>query len=162
MGRLTDNRKMIIAGLLWLAFWPGYAQQLSPQVTYAPGFGYKQQAVFVDMSVGELAITTISTAGQTITQGFLQPIKLSVPCSDAKLAYYPNPVISTITLAATDCDLLVDYVEAYDLFGKLVLQTTTVDNVADLSAIGVGVYLLRAYTADRQLLGVAKIVKTTI
>jgi len=162
MGGFTDSWKVITTGLLWLAFLSGHAQQLSPQVTYASGFGFSQQEVFVDMSVGELAITTISTAGQTITQGFLQPIKLSVPCSDAQLAYYPNPVISTITLAATDCDLLVDYIEAYDLFGKLVLQTATVDNVADLSSIGVGVYLLRAYTADRQLLGVAKIVKTTI
>jgi len=138
------------------------AQKLSPTVTDAVGYRFSQGGTYVDMSVGELAVTTISASGNVITQGFLQPIKIEQPCATPTLVYYPNPVVRTMTLAATDCDVVVTYIEAYDLFGKEVLVAPATNNEVDLSPIGVGVYLLRAYAEDGQLLGTVKIIKITV
>lgn len=138
------------------------AQRLSPEVVNSAAFIYSSGDRYFDMSVGEIAISTISGGQSVITQGFLQPISLYTPCAEFTLAYYPNPVINEITISASGCDLELDFVEAYDLFGKIVLSGATIDNKIDLSTIGVGVYLLRAYTEERQEIGTVKIVKTSI
>jgi hypothetical protein len=138
------------------------AQRLAPEVINSGAFIYNAGDQYFDMSVGEIAITTIKEGQSVITQGFLQPISLFIPCTEFDLVYYPNPVINEVTIIATGCDLELDFVEAYDLFGKKVLSGGTIDNKIDLSTIGVGVYLLRAYTNERREIGTIKIVKTSI
>ncbi len=137
-------------------------QQISPAVTDAYLYQFSANGVFIDMSMGEVAVTTIKSPGQIITQGYLQPISIEQPCSSADLIYYPNPVISQITIEASNCDLRLGYVEVYDLFGKIVLIADASNNKIDLSTIGIGVYIIRAYTDNGQLIGNVKIIKTTV
>ena len=139
-----------------------HGQYLSPEVINVSGLSYSTGEDYFDMSVGEVAVTTLSIGQSSITQGFLQPISLFSPCSDITLIYYPNPVIKDITIIAAGCDLELDFIQAYDMFGKLVLEGPAIDNTIDLTTIGVGVYLLRAYDKKRVAIGTVKIVKTTV
>lgn len=139
-----------------------HAQNVSPSMADGSGYHFAKDGVYIDMSVGELAVSTLTISSQVITQGFLQPISIEQPCADPELTYYPNPVVDRMTIAALDCDVHIAYVEAFDVFGKMVLLTESEENVVDLTPIGVGVYFLRAYADGGQLIGTVKIIKTTV
>ncbi len=115
-----------------------------------------------DSSIGELATSTISTNGYSITQGFLQPIDLKVPCGDVVLKAFPNPVTVGMKIYADGCDIEIARIKTYDLFGKLVYEGRPINNQVNFSSIGVGVYLIRAYNQNDRVVGVVKIIKSTI
>jgi type IX secretion system substrate protein len=158
--RLT-GKILLMTGMMFLASTIN-AQKITPTVTDGNSYKYGQNGIYIDMSIGELAIRTIKSPTQIITQGFLQPIYLEQPCAIPELVYYPNPVEKEVTLGAIDCDIYVTYVEAYDMFGKTVLVTKAIENKVDLSPIGVGVYILRVFGNEGLLLGNIKIIKTTV
>ena len=150
--------------VLGVSAWYGdlVAQQITPELSASWGWFANIDDQQFDMSVGELGTTTITNGSYTITQGFHQPIDLFTPCAEFQLSYYPNPVRDRITILSTGCDLELGFIEAYDTFGKIISSGATEGNQVDLTALGVGVYLLRAYTVDMQAIGTVKIVKTTI
>ncbi len=154
--------KLLLMLVLGLFSFSAHAQLVSPAVTDSHSYSYSQNGVFIDMSIGELAVVTLEGSSQIITQGFLQPIKMEHPCDIPDLVYYPNPVVDIITIKATECDVYVKYVEAYDLFGKSVLVTDAYENTIDLTPIGVGVYMLRIFADNSQLLGTIKIIKISV
>lgn len=155
------SKLMLVMVMIWFTY-SASAQIVSPTVTDNHSYNYQKNGVFIDMSIGELAITTLESSSQIITQGFLQPISIEIPCDIPELIYFPNPVVDRITIEASYCDVHVKYIEAYDLFGKSVLVAEASENVIDLTSIGVGVYLLRVYDNDEQLLGTIKIIKITV
>lgn len=155
------SKLMLVMVMIWFTY-SASAQIVSPTVTASHSYNYQKNGVFIDMSIGELAITTLESSSQIITQGFLQPISIEIPCDIPELIYFPNPVVDRITIEASYCDVHVKYIEAYDLFGKSVLVAEASENVIDLTSIGVGVYLLRVYANDEQLLGTIKIIKITV
>ncbi len=172
-GTMTKNLKaahlfwracklMLTMVIVWATTYSASAQIVSPTVIDSHSYNYNENGVFIDMSVGELAITTLETSSQIITQGFLQPITIEIPCDIPELVYYPNPVVDKITIEATYCDVKVKYIEAYDLFGKSVLVAAANENIIDLAPIGVGVYMLRVYANNAELLGTIKIIKITV
>ena len=138
------------------------AQSVSPSVTNAIAYKFANSGFYVDMSIGEVAIKTIKSSNLILTQGYLQPISIAQPCSSPGLIYYPNPVINSITLAASNCDLSLSYVEVNDLFGKKVLTVDASNNLIDLTPIGVGIYILRVYNIEGELIASLKIVKITV
>jgi type IX secretion system substrate protein len=155
------RRCLLVSGILF-SFFAIHAQNVTPAVAEAFNYSYGRNGVYVDMSIGELAIATIGSPQNIITQGFLQPIDIEQPCDIPVLVSYPNPVVDKVTIEATECDVYVAYVETYDLFGKSVLVANARENTIDLTSIGVGVYLLRVYANNAQLLGTIKIIKITV
>ena len=139
-----------------------YAQQIESQVINSFGSSILIDDKTFDVSIGELAISTISSNGFSITQGFLQPIDLKLPCGDVVLKAFPNPVLTGIRIYAEGCDVEIAHIKTYDLFGKLVYEGKPINNQVNFSSIGVGVYLVRAYNQHNQVVGVVKIIKTTI
>ena len=139
-----------------------YGQKVSSNVLNGFGSSLKVKGHTFDVSLGELAVSTIAADGYIITQGFLQPIDLKVPCSDAVLKSFPNPVLSEITIFAEGCDVEVATTKTYDLFGKLVHEGAPINNQINFSSIGVGVYLVRAFNKNDKVVGVVKILKSTI
>lgn len=137
-------------------------QNVSTEVLNGWGRSLKFNGATYDGSVGESAVKTLESNNYIITQGFLQPIDLKVPCGEVELKAYPNPVISGMRIYAEGCDVEVATVQAYDLFGKLVYQGKPLQNEVDFSGIGVGVYMIRAMDAHEKILGVVKVIKTTI
>ena len=154
------SKPLLVLVLIW-ATYSASAQIVSPTVTDSHSYNFYNNGVYIDMSIGELAITTIESSSQIITQGFLQPTSIEQPCDVPELVYYPNPVVGKITIEATSCDVHVKYIEAYDLFGKSVLVADASENTIDLASIGVGVYLLRVFASNSELLGTIKIIKIT-
>jgi hypothetical protein len=171
MGTLTKNQEhgrlglQIIAGIVFISFTilstAAYAQKVAPEVSFASGYSFSQGDVYIDMSFGEFAVTTIGSSNQIITQGFLQPLNIEIPCSKPEFVYYPNPVVKTITIEALDCDVDLAYVEIFDLLGTTVLTAAPTDNLVDLSSLGVGVYIIRTFNSSMQFLGSIKVVKVT-
>jgi len=140
----------------------GYGQKVSSQVIDSFGASISVEGLTFDTTVGELATTTIAGNGYTITQGFLQPIDLKTPCGDVVLKAFPNPVTLGMKIYADGCDLDVALIKTYDLFGKLVYEQRLSNNQIEFSSIGVGVYLVRAYDQNDRVVGVVKIIKSTI
>lgn len=157
--RLT-GKFLLVIGLMFPDF-TLIAQNVTPTVTDGNSYNYGKNGVFVDMSIGELAISTIKSTTGIITQGFHQPIYIEQPCVVPELTYFPNPVETEITITALECDINVDYIEVYDMFGKSVLRVAAVENTIDLSPVGVGVYIIRVYANEGHLMGNLKIIKIT-
>ncbi len=171
MGTLTKNRdhgrlglqtiaRIVIISITILST-SVYAQKVAPEVSFASGYSFAEGDVYIDMSFGEFAITTISSSDQIITQGFLQPFKIELPCATPDLVYYPNPVVKSLTIEALDCEVDLAYVEVFDLLGTTVLTAAPTNNLVDLSSIGVGVYIIRTFNSSMQFLGSIKIVKVS-
>lgn len=154
--------KIMVIVLLFLFTTNASAQKISAQVFNGWGGSVFLNNKTFDGSVGEAGVITLKAGGYTITQGFLQPIDLKLPCGEIVLRTFPNPVVSGMQIYAEGCDVEVSSVQAYDLFGKLVYEGVPLENKVDLSEIGVGVYMVRALNANDHLLGVVKIIKTTI
>lgn len=138
------------------------AQDVSAEVLSGFGSSFTNQNRTFDSSIGELAVSTFTVNGISLTQGFLQPISLKIPCGDVTLKAFPNPVISGLRIYAEGCNIEVSVVRTYDLFGKLVLEGRVIDNQINFSSIGVGVYLVRVYDSNENEVGVVKILKSTI
>jgi len=155
------HKHLLVMSMFW-ATCGASAQIVTPSVTDTHSYNYGRNGVFIDMSIGELAITTLETSSQIITQGFLQPISIEQPCDEPELVYYPNPVVDKLTIEDTECDVSVAYIMAYDLFGKSVLIADASKNTIDLASIGVGVYMIRVFASNDQLLGTLKIIKITV
>ncbi len=139
-----------------------YAQSIGSDVVNGFGSTFTIENQTFGSSVGELAITTFTANGFSITQGFLQPISLKIPCTDVVLKAFPNPVLTGIKIYAEGCDVEITHVQTYDLFGKMVYEAKPVNNQINFSSIGVGVYLVRAYDMNNNVVGVVKIIKSTI
>ncbi len=138
------------------------AQYVSSNVINGFGTTVSTGGNTFDSSLGELAISTIEGGGFIITQGFLQPIDLKVPCGNVSIRSFPNPVLEKMTIFSDGCDLEVAKIKTYDLFGKLVYEGKPMNNQINFSSIGVGVYLVRAYDAQNRVIGVVKIMKAAI
>ena len=136
------------------------AQIMTPTVVNINGFTATMPDGYITISVGESAISTLNGLSGIITQGFLQP-ELEPPCSDFLLNYFPNPVADILTIRDTECGRIVNKIEVYDLLGNEVLQETLVNREADLSGLGVGIFIIKGYSVFGQLLGTFKIVKVT-
>ena len=156
-----SSRTFALAYFVLVSF-HGISQDVKSNVLNGFGTTVLTQEITFDASVGELAVSTFKAEGVSLTQGFLQPISLKTPCGNVVLQAFPNPVLSGIRVYAEGCDVEISFIKTYDLFGKLVLEGKPVDNQIDFSSIGVGVYLVRAYNLNDQVIGVVKIVKATI
>lgn len=78
--------------------WAAQAQIISPSVVNSSGGEIQDATVFVEWSLGEPAIATISNAQHILTQGFLQPnleiTGVDDPLFQEEITVYPNPFSS--------------------------------------------------------------------
>ncbi len=136
----------------------GYSQVVTPSVLNFSGWDFTQHTGMMTISLGEVAVHTISGNGGIITQGFLQP-EIRPPCSDFKIGYYPNPVIDFITIRDEACGKLIKSIEILDMYGKQVIRTRLDNRTADLRLLSIGLYIVRAYSVQEDVLGTFKIIK---
>jgi hypothetical protein len=134
-------------------------QSIAPSVNNLAGIDGKFSDTFITTSIGEPAITTISSRGSIITQGFLQPE--IVPCVDVEFRYYPNPAQDLITIEAYGCEVRIVSMEIVDLWGRLLTRTTpTVNNELNLGDLAQGVYLVKV-KLNNQDVHTISVVKTS-
>jgi hypothetical protein len=117
-------------------------QSIAPSVNNLAGTDGKFSDVFITTSIGEPAITTISSSEAIITQGFLQPEL--IPCVNLEFAYYPNPAKDLITIEAYGCEVRIASMQIVDLTGRLLTTALpTRNNELNLGDLAQGVYFVK-------------------
>jgi len=117
-------------------------QSIAPSVNNLVGIDARLSDAFIATSIGEPAITTLSTDKGFITQGFLQPELL--PCVDLEFKYWPNPAIDIVTIEAYGCEVKIASMEIIDLWGRVL--TTVIPrekNEVNLGDLAKGVYMVK-------------------
>jgi hypothetical protein len=128
------------AVILPVALWA--QESIAPSVNNLAGTDGKLSGAFITTSIGEPAITTISSSESIITQGFLQPEIM--PCIDLEFRYYPNPAHDLITIEAYGCEVRIESMEILDLWGRLLTTARpTKTNELNLGDLAQGVYLIK-------------------
>lgn len=145
--------------LLYLFIKPASAQQ----VVNTSGNTIKSADYSIEYSVGEIAITTFSSANNFITQGLLQPsLKIINPdCSiiNQSFQYFPSPTYDKLRLVGQS-----NWIDAYQVFatdGKLVRSVKFYNNEIDLSNLAGGIYFVRLLPGCDNNYKTLKIFKST-
>lgn len=157
-------RIMTLIGLLVSSVLP-YAHAQS--VLNVAGNTLLNSSLIVEYSVGELAITTFGTPGQsTVTQGVLQPSLQSpyviTDTDDAFTAQYgfrayPNPTTESINVETSYTDF--NTYQILDVSGK-VLQIQPFDyTTIPLSTLSNGMYIVKLLSKDNLLTKSFKVIK---
>lgn len=128
------------------------------QVISSAGNFHSAASGSISWTLGELAIETLTTAGNILTQGFQQS-RLTVtgigdiPTLDYEIVVYPNPA-SDHLIIRTDKEQHENlYYHLYDLSGKIVLQDKILESETTITVnhLKSAVYLLRIIDGTRQV-----------
>lgn len=136
-------RSIFISWLAVISCSFAYAQLDTPSVPNSVGFELPMENSSITISIGEPAITTLSSSNLAVTQGYLQPIDRE-PCLNAAFTYFPNPAKELINIEVTGCDSEILSVQIIDIWGRLL--TTVIpknDNQIQLGDLSQGVYVFK-------------------
>jgi Secretion system C-terminal sorting domain len=118
-------------------------QQVSSHVINHAGFSFSKGEFNTSASIGELAISTLSSSSGIVTQGFLQPVIYN-PCTDVEIRYYPNPVMDELTIEALGCESKIESIEFYNVWGQLITQIKrAINNKIEFGSYAPGVYFMK-------------------
>lgn len=154
--------------VLFFIFLPylSFSQTLSPEVIVPTGDFFKTPNASLSWTLGETVTETFSTPTSQLTQGFQQSHYIISSVNEASndaiaINFYPNPATDFVTLTLSKNSLRFS-VLLYDLAGKLILQKHGFKEKAilDFSQITTGIYLLKVYDTDTNILKTIKIQKT--
>lgn len=136
------------------------AQNLSPTVLNSSGGVIQNSAISLEWSLGELAVSTIGTPSNLLTQGFLQPNLNIVGTEDlfdeSRFAVFPNPVSGFLALRTDIQDIKT--IQVHDVFGRLAVQSHF-QPVLDLNNLDSGVFIVTLFNGRNQFLHSFKICK---
>jgi|SRR6187455_1872525 len=151
------------------------AQTSYPNVIAADGGTAQSKTMTIDWTVGEPVTESARTEQQWYTQGFQQPILTikvvqpelyptnSVRSAETEITVAPNPVSTTLTLTFKSLNENEIEAQISNFAGHIVksetINTTLRKTQLDLSSLTPGLYMLRIYNSERQLLKVFKITK---
>lgn len=134
---------VFIAFILTITCHFGHGQTASPHVINHAGFSFSKGEFNTSSSIGELAVTTLSSSAGIITQGFLQPVIYN-PCNDIKINYYPNPVIDELTIEALGCEAKIESIEFFNVWGQLISQIKRAkNNKIEFGSYAPGIYFMK-------------------
>ncbi len=120
-----------------------HGQQVSPHVLNHAGFSFSKDEFTTSVSIGELAVTTLSSSSGIITQGFLQPVIYN-PCTDIEIRYYPNPVIDELTIEALGCEAKIESIEFFNVWGQQLFQIVRAkNNKIEFGSYAPGIYFMK-------------------
>ena len=162
--------------LLFLLLFPGFILtrgqvQLNPTVISSAG-GYAEATnISLAWTLGELAVSTLSTTGMILTQGFQQPFLLDVgnAIDDPEFRWsvnaYPNPVTDVLNLRFNIDKTMDLQLELYDITGKK-LTIKRLPSVMpggretlDFSGFRDGIYILKITSEKQKVRKIYKIQK---
>lgn len=148
---------LVVAMLLCRAM---SAQTQAPTVLNASGGHIQNNLYSLEWSLGELAVSTLSSTGNLLTQGFLQPQSTIVATEDlfdeSRLAVFPNPVSDCLNFQTDIPDIKT--VQVHDILGRLVLQSSF-QPLLDVQQLERGMYVISLFDKQNQFLHAFKISK---
>ena len=114
-------------------------------------------------SLGEIAISTITSPQNFLTQGLLQPTNISttivennLPKNNPSIKLFPNPVETVLHIVS---DIDISYIQFYSIEGKLISQKNLSTKSIDISNLKQGVYFAKTYSTEKKLINTVKIIK---
>jgi hypothetical protein len=120
----------------------------------------------VSYTVGEPAVTTLSSASNAVTQGFQQSNMFATGINQRAPAQYtvtvyPNPVNDQLTIFIQGLDQRASF-RLYDDMGKILYETSTMEEKTqmDFSRFASGQYLLELTDQNGKIFNTQKITKT--
>ncbi|MBK8152739.1 MAG: T9SS type A sorting domain-containing protein [Saprospiraceae bacterium] len=136
------------------------AQNLLPIVVNSSGGVIRNSSNSLEWSLGEVAVSTITSSKNILTQGFLQPITTMVNTknlgSEINLTHYPNPVENVLNIDTETQE--IQSIKIYDLMGKLVLSSNF-SKAIFLSNLHSGIYNVSLLNQHHQIITSFKINK---
>jgi len=136
------------------------AQNLSPTVVNSSGGVISNSSNSLEWSLGELAVSTLTSTNNLLTQGFLQPtttiVGTEAPFDESRFSAFPNPVSDWLNLQ-TDIPE-IETVQVHDISGRLVLQSTFQPSL-DVHQLISGMYIVSLFNDQTQFLHSFKINK---
>jgi len=163
--------KKLFTLLITMTFLTGLQAQVSlvNSVIASAGDYQSNGTISLSWTLGEVAVTTLSSGNYTLTQGFQQSWDLGVKVENIKFDWsvqaYPNPVKEHLNIKFTLDKPGKFSIEIMDITGKKILikkaQTINPNQILelDLSQYKHGIYLLQVYSTDQKLHRVYKIRK---
>lgn len=159
----------LITAFIGLNFIIGQEVQLSPSVIASAGGFAEADQISLSWTLGELAVTTLTNNGITLTQGFQQGylpgtgFKVNPILWNVKA--YPNPVRNDLFLEFNMPESEDFLIELQDVTGRLQMQKESKEVMSgdiitiNMSAYNSGIYFLRLSTSDRSQVRVYNISK---
>ena len=136
------------------------AQNLSPTVVNSSGGVIQNNSNSLEWSLGELAVSTLTSSDNLLTQGFLQPTVITVSTEDlfdeSRFSVFPNPVSDWLNLQTDIPD--IETVLVHDISGRLVLQSKFLP-IMDVQSLNTGIFVVSLLDKQNQFLYSFKINK---
>lgn len=162
--------------LLMLILLPGFSLtwgqvQLTPTVLSSAGGYNEASGISLAWTMGELAVSTLSTTGMILTQGFQQPFLLDIGSAidDPEFRWsvdaYPNPVSEMLNLRFNIDKPMDLQLELYDITGKklVIKKLPSVmpggRATLDFSGLRKGIYILKITNEKQKIRKIYKIQK---
>jgi Secretion system C-terminal sorting domain len=159
-------RKLFITSLVGLFAYPLSGQQMPQQVINSSGTTFQAAAFSLSFNVGQTVTTTLANDQNTLSQGFLQPLKTDVPTSllpfvelDGNYSVFPSLFTEGVNFEFPDKTLEIQKFEIYANDGRLVKSINQPQNSLNLSELSNGIYWLRPIVTNKQF-GLKKVIKT--
>lgn len=162
---MKKNRDKYLLWMLLLVAWTA-ADGQALHIVASAGQQLTGSNGQVSYTVGEPAITTLSSAGNIVTQGYQQSKMYAtginqIAPAEYTVSVYPNPVNDQLTIYIQGLDQLASF-RLYDAMGKLLYETSTLDEKTqmDFSRFAAGQYLLELTDQNGKIFNTQKIIKT--
>lgn len=136
------------------------AQNLSPTVVNSSGGVISNSSNSLEWSLGELAVSTLTSPNNLLTQGFLQPtttiVGTEAAFDESRFSAYPNPVSDWLNLQTDIAEIKTMHM--HNVSGRLVLQSTFQPSL-DVHQLISGIYIVSLFNDQNQFLHSFKINK---
>ena len=132
-----------------------FAQQLSPFVVNCNGQSFSNSSAQLDFNVGEVAITSIGTVNNSITQGLLQPQATVTAIHNNETAdvfsVFPNPTTDQVEISSTSYSEPI-YAKLIDYTGRVLVNEAAQNNTVSVAQLPVGIYQLVLLDKNQKIL----------
>lgn len=162
---MKQNKKKYLTWVLLLFGWGCLHAQIE-QVVAANGQQLSGSNGQVSFTVGEPAITTLSSANNQVSQGYQQSNLTTTAIEDVsappyQVSVYPNPTGNQLTVMVQGLDQQLVF-QLYDIQGKLLYETTTTSEKSELdfTPYAPGQYLLQLSDRKGNSINRQQIIKT--
>lgn len=163
--------KSVVLSFMFLIIWNcSFSQSLSPTLISSAGAYAAGGNITLSYSLGEIAVTTLTSDKLVLTQGFHQPQLTGTGIPDEmkldwKVNAFPNPVQDQLNISIRLGKPVELNLEIIDLTGKKLLIkklgriTADFDHSIDFSGFVKGIYFLKIQSTDKKYSRIIKLQK---
>jgi hypothetical protein len=142
----------------------GQAQTLKKQIINCDGNATNANSITLRSSVGEPVVGKVGNKTMMLSQGFytgsFQVINTAVnelANNNSSFSFYPNPTFDVVNF--NNENLQATFIEVNNLLGQQIISQSISINQINLATLKAGIYFIKLFNNQHQLLTVSKIIK---